>query len=330
MISSGDSTAREGVVHFSWGEIGSGDIATQLGKLTGPCVQKMDLATRTMNEFNDQFDKFIAAAQSQGTMELLKGSGPFTLLVPVDSSVTQNVDTKAHILNGKFSLEDLAAGGSAQTLAGTTVQYEKPLKIVKVGDASVKAVYNAADHRGGKLSTAFPFDVECTNGVIHAIDMPLVATNEPLSAQASPAPATKSFEYSSAPVPASFDESMMSRGAGGGGGAPLQKLGPDGVWGMEAKKRVFDAWDPEKPRDYNNFNPFERNNEGSICDVNGCFPGQSKGYQSPLRPDQSWEIMQKEQAFMDELKKDPKFQIKGKPGNFNLNWQEKLGRPPAP
>jgi uncharacterized surface protein with fasciclin (FAS1) repeats len=226
MISSGDSTAREGVVHFSWGEIGSGDIATQLGKLTGPCVQKMDLATRTMNEFNDNFDKFIAAAQSQGTMELLKGSGPFTLLVPVDSSVTQNVDTKAHILNGKFSIEDLAAGGSAQTLAGTTVQYEKPLKIVKVEDASVKAVYNAADHRGGKLSTAFPFDVECTNGVIHAIDMPLVATNEPLSAQASPAPATKSFEYSSAPVPASFDDSLMSRGAAavGGGGAPAGGL----------------------------------------------------------------------------------------------------------
>jgi hypothetical protein len=240
----------------------------------------------------------------------------------VDSSVTQNVDTKAHILNGKFSIEDLAAGGSAQTLAGTTVQYEKPLKIVKVGDASVKAVYNAADHRGGKLSTAFPFDVECTNGVIHAIDMPLVATNEPLSAQAPPSGGD--------PRMASRGAAFRSRGAGGGGGAPLQKLGPDGVWGMEAKKRVFDAWDPEKPRDYNNFNPFERNNEGSVCDVNGCFPGQSKGYQSPLRPDQSWEIMQKEQAFMDELKKDPKFQIKGKPGNFNLNWQEKLGRPPAP
>jgi uncharacterized surface protein with fasciclin (FAS1) repeats len=194
-----ESTAmKEGVVHFSWSDIGSGDIATQLGKLTGPCVQQMDLATRTMKEFNDNFDKFIAAAQSQGTMELLKGSGPFTLLVPVDSSISKNVDTKAHILNGKFSLEDLAAGGSAQTLAGTTVEYRKALKLVKVEDASVKAVFNPADHRGGKLSTAFPFDVECTNGVIHAIDEPLVETNEPLPAQT---PASAPAQAPPAPYP---------------------------------------------------------------------------------------------------------------------------------
>jgi len=120
-----------------------------------------------------------------------------------------------------------------------------------------------------------------------------------------------------------------SRGSMMGGGAPLQKLGPDGVWGLEAKKRVFDAWDPEKARDYNNFNPFERNNEGSLCDVNGCFPGQSKGYQSPLRPDQTWEIVQKEDVVMNEIKKDPKFQIKEKPGNFHDHWQKNLGRPPA-
>jgi len=141
--------------------------------------------------------------------------------------------------------------------------------------------------------------------------------------------ATDPFGFSSAPSPASFDDSMMSGGAPAGGGAPLQKLGPDGVWGLEAKKRVFDAWDPEKARDYNNFNPFERNNEGSLCDVNGCFPGQSKGYQSPLRPDQTWEIVQKEDVVMDEIKKDPKFQIKEKPGNFHDHWQKNLGRPPA-
>merc|ERR1719460_2181370 len=68
----------------------------------------------------------------------------------------------------------------------------------------------------------------------------------------------------------------------------------DDVWGYEAKKAVYDAWDPSKPRDYDNFNPFERNDEGAMCDTNGCFPGQSKGYKSPNRPDQSWAIMQEE------------------------------------
>merc|ERR1712100_200220 len=75
----------------------------------------------------------------------------------------------------------------------------------------------------------------------------------------------------------------------------------DNIWGMEAKMAVYEQWDPEKPRDYNNFNPFERNDESAQFDTNGCFPGQSKGYKSPLRPDQSWAIMQEERAKMDEL-----------------------------
>merc|ERR1711933_201000 len=199
MQTAGSTAMKEGVVHFSWSEIGSGDIATQLGKLTGPCVQQMDLATRTMKEFNDNFDKFIAAAQSQGTMELLKGSGPFTLLVPVDSSIKQNVDTKAHILKGKFSFDDLLAGGSAETLAGTTVAYRKAGRgKVKVEDANVKAPWKPVDNGEGIKNTAFPFDVECTNGVIHAIDEPLVETNEPLPAQT---PASAPAQAPPAPYP---------------------------------------------------------------------------------------------------------------------------------
>ena len=88
------------------------------------------------------------------------------------------------------------------------------------------------------------------------------------------------------------------------------------VWSFEAKKAIYDQWDPEKPRDYDNFNPFESNDESSKPDTNGCFPGQSRGYKSPNRPDQSWAIMQEEAKLMEELKQDPKFSITGKPGNF--------------
>jgi len=102
----------------------------------------------------------------------------------------------------------------------------------------------------------------------------------------------------------------------------------DGIWSFDAKKWVYEQWDPEKPRTYENFNPFERNDESAMCDTNGCFPGQSRGYKSPMRPDQSWEIMQKERAAMDELKKEAKFNSSGKPGNFSLGWQENLGAPP--
>ena len=102
----------------------------------------------------------------------------------------------------------------------------------------------------------------------------------------------------------------------------------DDIWGFEAKKAIFDQWDPEKPRDYNNFNPFERNDESATADFNGCFPGQSRGYKSPNRPDVSWAQMQEEKVKMDELSKDPKWGLKGKPGCFSLKWQEKLGAPP--
>jgi hypothetical protein len=102
----------------------------------------------------------------------------------------------------------------------------------------------------------------------------------------------------------------------------------DGIWSFDAKKWVYDQWDPEKPRDYDNFNPFERNDESAMCDTNGCFPGQSRGYKSPMRPDQSWDIMQKEAKLMDQLKTEAKFQSTGKPGNFFRKWQENLGAPP--
>ena len=144
----------------------------------------------------------------------------------------------------------------------------------------------------------------------------------------------------------------------------------DNVWGLEAKTACFNKWDPEKPRDYENFNPvrsrpsrpcqlrhvhgslqaplglyrvsscldarphcacvwqFESNDESAKCDSNGCFPGQSRGYRPPNRPDASWAIMQAEKVAMEELSKDPKWGLSGKPGTFSLKWQEKLGMPP--
>merc|ERR1719310_2685050 len=99
----------------------------------------------------------------------------------------------------------------------------------------------------------------------------------------------------------------------------------DNIWGFEAQKAVFDAWDPEKPRDYFNFNPYERNYDGAKCDSNGCFPGESRGYQPPNRPDVSWAIMQEEAKLMEEIKKDPKYGLSGKPGCYSLKWQEALG-----
>merc|ERR1711990_667611 len=88
----------------------------------------------------------------------------------------------------------------------------------------------------------------------------------------------------------------------------------DDIWSLAAKEEIYGAWDPESPRNYDNFNPFERNDEGQMCDSNGCFPGQDGGYKPPNRPDVSWAIQQEHAKRMDELKAEAKFNIKGKPG----------------
>ena len=58
------------------------------------------------------------------------------------------------------------------------------------------------------------------------------------------------------------------------------------------------------------------------------FPGESRGYKPPNRPDASWAIMQEEAKKMEEIKKSPKYGLSGKPGCYSLKWQEKLGMPP--
>ena len=98
------------------------------------------------------------------------------------------------------------------------------------------------------------------------------------------------------------------------------------------REAVYDAWDPEKPRDYLNFNPFERNDEGAMCDFNGCFPGQSRGYTVFTRPDVSFGKMQEEKAMVDQVLASPKGMITGKPGNWKRSWQDepvKLGAVPT-
>ena len=102
----------------------------------------------------------------------------------------------------------------------------------------------------------------------------------------------------------------------------------DGIWGFDRQKEIFLQWNPDAPRTYTNFNPFERNLDGAKADENGCFPGESRGYKSPNRPDVSWAIMQEEKLKLEELSKHPNWGLKGKPGCYTLKWQDSLGAPP--
>jgi hypothetical protein len=102
----------------------------------------------------------------------------------------------------------------------------------------------------------------------------------------------------------------------------------DDIWSREAKEEIYQKWNPEQPRDYNNFNPFERNDEGQMCDSNGCYPGQDGGYKPPNRPDVSWASQQEHAKRMEELKAEAKFNLTGKPGNWKKGWADNLGPTP--
>ena len=91
----------------------------------------------------------------------------------------------------------------------------------------------------------------------------------------------------------------------------------DNIWGFDAQKSVFDSWDPEKARDYENFNPFERNTDGNACDASGYFPGEGK-YSDPQRPDVDFAAMMAEKTAMAEIEANPKAgDVPGAPGRLN-------------
>lgn len=84
---------------------------------------------------------------------------------------------------------------------------------------------------------------------------------------------------------------------------------------------------PSQTRGYDNFNPFERDSVGNACDPNGKFPGET-AYKDPKRADTNFAQMQADRVTMEEIKKDPKMSITGKPGNWKFGWDKGLGVAP--
>eukprot|EP00614_Pseudopedinella_elastica_P016827 CAMPEP_0172652188 /NCGR_PEP_ID=MMETSP1068-20121228/243189_1 /TAXON_ID=35684 /ORGANISM="Pseudopedinella elastica, Strain CCMP716" /LENGTH=129 /DNA_ID=CAMNT_0013466595 /DNA_START=527 /DNA_END=916 /DNA_ORIENTATION=- len=87
------------------------------------------------------------------------------------------------------------------------------------------------------------------------------------------------------------------------------------VWDINAKKDIYESWNPSSPRTEDNFNPFEKDDSGNSCDTNGYFPGEGK-YKDPMRPDTSYAIMQAEQAVYAEIAAAPPKPGQPGPGNY--------------
>jgi len=88
------------------------------------------------------------------------------------------------------------------------------------------------------------------------------------------------------------------------------------LWDNEAKKDVYEKWDPNSPRTTRNFNPFETFG-GNSPDASGIYPGENR-YKDPIRGDVSFQQMMDERKEAEERKANPKpGDVPGAPGCKN-------------
>jgi hypothetical protein len=90
----------------------------------------------------------------------------------------------------------------------------------------------------------------------------------------------------------------------------------DKLWDNEAKKDVYNSWDPSQPRSAMNFNPFETW-DGNSPDASGFYPGENF-YKDPSRGDVNFQQMMVEREEMEQRQANPKpGDVPGAPGCRN-------------
>jgi len=117
----------------------------------------------------DNFGSFIAAVQKAGLTSALQGPGPLTVLVPTDAAFAQfkgelTADIlKYHVIPGKVTIGSI--GGNQPTLQGNELTYRRYVRKTFLDDAMM-----GISSAGASKGQQYPCDVECSNGLVHAID----------------------------------------------------------------------------------------------------------------------------------------------------------------
>jgi uncharacterized surface protein with fasciclin (FAS1) repeats len=151
--------------------------------LVGLCMagsNSMDAKTETATEMDivdtavaaGSFNTLVSALEAAGLVDTLKGEGPFTVFAPTDEAFakipadqiqallankTQLTEILTyHVVAGSVMSTDLENGMQVETLQGGNLSINTT-EGVMVNDAKVVQA-----------------DIECTNGVIHAIDTVLM------------------------------------------------------------------------------------------------------------------------------------------------------------
>jgi uncharacterized surface protein with fasciclin (FAS1) repeats len=151
--------------------------------LVGLCMagsNSMDAKTETATEMDivdtavaaGSFNTLVSAVEAAGLVDTLKGEGPFTVFAPTDEAFAKIPEDQIqallanktqltevltyHVVAGDVMSTDLENGMQIETLQGGNLSINTT-EGVMVNDAKVVQA-----------------DIECTNGVIHAIDTVLM------------------------------------------------------------------------------------------------------------------------------------------------------------
>ena len=153
-----------------------GAILGTLASLQGPGQVWGDLGIAQGHEESDfmrydNFGKFYAALNSLGVAAELSGAGPYTVFAPTDPALesyevmrgplTAEV-LKMHIVKGKIASKDIPTT-PLNSLAGP-LKYRYAVRKHFVNDAVI------GEKTFGPFSD-YPIDVQCDNGVIHAVSL---------------------------------------------------------------------------------------------------------------------------------------------------------------
>ena len=110
--------------------------------------------------------------QGYDLTKVLKSTGPFTLLAPVDSAfLTYDGEfslelLKHHIIVGDVFSDEFT--GDFETLNGDILHTRHEFRKIYVDEALIGQLDN---HTGG---SKYPTNVQCDNGIIHAINIVLI------------------------------------------------------------------------------------------------------------------------------------------------------------
>jgi uncharacterized surface protein with fasciclin (FAS1) repeats len=169
---------RQPAVASSTGLRMAADISSTVAELQGPVMYWGSAGVLLGHEESDikgydNFTKLTAALKATGLADTLSKGGPYTVFAPTDKAfddfkgeVTADI-LKNHVVEGKVSLTSIT--GDLKAISGKTLKYGRRFRKTFLDEAMVGIV-----SAGASKGQTYPCDVECSNGVIHAIDVVLV------------------------------------------------------------------------------------------------------------------------------------------------------------